>query len=153
MAELPRFGVGILIVRQGKILLGQRLGSHGEGCWSAPGGHLEPGESVEQCARRETLEETGLQLGSIMRGPWSEDYFPRQQKHYLTMMVVARPLPGEPHRLEPDKCAGWQWFSPDTLPAPLFAPLEGLARDQGKTLAALIARINREDDITVSGKI
>lgn len=46
----PQVGVGVLILRDGKVLLGRRKGSHGAGCWSAPGGHLEFGEVVEDCA-------------------------------------------------------------------------------------------------------
>ncbi len=37
----PQVGVGVLILRDGKVLLGRRKGSHGAGCWSAPGGHLD----------------------------------------------------------------------------------------------------------------
>ncbi|GAB80821.1 nucleotide triphosphate diphosphatase NUDT15 [Shimwellia blattae] len=142
MNTLPRIGVGVLIIRDGKILLGKRTGSHGAGCWSAPGGHLEPGESIEQCARRETAEETGLRLGPIFRGPWSEDHFPPSPgtpgRHYLTLMVVACCPRGTPERREPEKCTGWQWFPPEALPAPLFAPLAALAGSQGLALKALI---------------
>ena len=44
--------VGILVVRSGLILLGRRKGSHGAGTWSAPGGRMEYGETIEQAARR-----------------------------------------------------------------------------------------------------
>lgn len=143
MNEFPLTGVGVLIIRHGKILLGQRRGSHGAGCWSAPGGHLEPGETIGQCARRETREETGLTIRTMMRGPWSEDHFAERQKTYLTVMMVAACADGEPQRREPDKCAGWQWFSPDALPAPLFAPLQTLAADNGQALHALIEQFSR----------
>lgn len=65
----PQVGVGVLILRDGKVLLGRRKGSHGAGCWSAPGGHLEFGEAVEDCALREALEETGLALSDRQKNP------------------------------------------------------------------------------------
>ena len=53
-------GVGVIIVNpQGEILLGKRCGPHAP-FWSIPGGHLEAGETFEQCAQREIAEETGL---------------------------------------------------------------------------------------------
>lgn len=53
-------GVGVIIVNeQGEILLGKRCGKHAP-FWSIPGGHLDAGETFEQCAQREIAEETGL---------------------------------------------------------------------------------------------
>lgn len=124
----PRIGVGvgILVLRDGKILLGRRRGSHGAGTWSAPGGRLEYGESIEDCARRELLEETGLALGPCERGPTTSDVFDEVRQHFLTVFVIARHTLGEPATLEPDKCEGWQWFSWSAPPQPLFAPLASL---------------------------
>lgn len=119
-------GVGILVLRDGKLLLGRRRGSHGAGTWSAPGGRLEYGESIEDCARRELLEETGLVLGPCERGPTTSDVFDEVRQHFLTVFVVARHTLGEPATLEPDKCDGWLWFDGSALPQPLFAPLVSL---------------------------
>ena len=46
--KIPRVGVGVIVQRDGRILLGKRLGAHGEGTWALPGGHLEFGESVAE---------------------------------------------------------------------------------------------------------
>ncbi len=54
-----RVGVGIMIFKDGKVLMGRRKGSHGAGEYAFPGGHLDFGESFEDCAKRETLEEAG----------------------------------------------------------------------------------------------
>jgi 8-oxo-dGTP diphosphatase len=75
----PQVGVGVLIVENGRVLLGKRKGSDGAGTWSAPGGHLEFGETVEACARREVLEETGLQLQDLRLGPFTSNVF--EAKH------------------------------------------------------------------------
>ena len=121
--DAPSIGIGVLIVRDGAVLLGRRRGSHGAGSWAPPGGHLEPGESAEACARREAAEETGLALGAVEPGPWSLDTFAAEGKRYVTLFVVARGVAGEPVTLEPEKCDGWAWFPWTALPAPLFAPL------------------------------
>lgn len=127
----PNIGVGVLIIRHGKLLLGRRQGSHGAATWSAPGGHLEFGETPEQCARRETEEETGLRLNKVAAGRFVSDVFPEVGKHYITLFMVSRDAAGEPACREPEKCDGWKWFSPDALPSPLFAPLQTLIAQYG----------------------
>ncbi len=119
----PRVGVGVLVKQEGKVLLGQRKGSHGISTWGAPGGHLEFGESVEECAKRELLEETGLKIISSTLGPWVENVMEDRKKHYITLFMLVDRFEGEPKLLEPEKCAGWQWFPWNALPKPLFAPL------------------------------
>lgn len=123
---VPRIGVGVILMRAGRVLLGERSGAHGAGSWALPGGHLEFGECVEDCARRETLEETGLTLLNLRRGPWSNDIFEAEGRHYVTLFMLADAGPGEPQRLEPAKCRGWQWHEWSALPQPLFAPLATL---------------------------
>ena len=124
----PLVGVGVLILRDGRLLLGQRQGSHGADTWAPPGGHLEFGESIEACARREVLEETGLQLGDIRAAPYTNDIFATERKHYVTLFVVATAPNGEPQVLEPHKSRSWQWFDWSQLPEPLFLPLANLRR-------------------------
>jgi 8-oxo-dGTP diphosphatase len=62
-----RVGVGVIIERDGKILLGLRKSEHGEGRWGFVGGHLEHGESPEDCVRREAREEIGAELENLKR--------------------------------------------------------------------------------------
>lgn len=132
----PKIGVGVLIVREGKLLLGRRLGSHGAESWSAPGGHLEFGETPEACAQREVLEETALIVGKTSRVTFTNDFFNEEKKHYVTLFLLAEEFSGTPERCEPEKCAGWAWFAADELPQPLFAPLATL-HQQGELLPLL----------------
>lgn len=122
----PSVGVGAIILRNGLVLLGQRVGSHGAGTWALPGGHLEFGETVEQCAAREVREETGLELPGFKAAPYTNDFFASDSKHYVTLFVVAESHEGEPAVLEPDKCLGWHWFRWSKLPDLLFQPLQTL---------------------------
>jgi len=124
--EQARVGVGVLVVRAGKILLGLRRGSHGAGTWALPGGHLEFGESPADCASRELLEETGLMCRSFTHGPFTNHVFQMERKHYVTLFVIAHGVKGEPQIREPEKCASWAWFTWEALPQPLFPPLHSL---------------------------
>jgi 8-oxo-dGTP diphosphatase len=58
----PIVGVGVVIIRDGKILLERRKNEPGRGKWSIPGGIVKLGESLEQTVMRETREETGLSV-------------------------------------------------------------------------------------------
>lgn len=126
----PQIGVGVVVVKQGKVLLGKRKGSHGEGEWSFAGGHLEFGESVEGCASRELAEEAGLQAISLQLGPWTEDVM-EIDKHYITIFAFVHTFEGEPKLLEPHKCEGWEWFDWNSLPSPLFMPIRSLIKKLG----------------------
>ena len=122
----PRVGVAVILLRDGKVLLGKRLGSLGNGTWALPGGHLEFGESIEDCARREVLEETGLMIGALQRGPYFSNVFAAERSHYVTLFLIAEEVHGEAQALEPEKCAQWFWFHWSALPVPLFPSLQHL---------------------------
>ena len=115
----PQVGVGVFVFKEGKILLGKRKGSHGLGSWGTPGGHLEFGESVEDCAKRELLEETGLTALSIETGRWSNAVIDGN-KHYVNFFAIVDRFEGDLQILEPHKCEEWKWFPKESLPCPLF---------------------------------
>jgi len=124
----PKVGVGVWIVKDGKVLLGKRKNAHGDGSWSAPGGHLEWFETPEECARRETTEETGIEIANLRNATFTNDIFEDEDKHYITLAVTADWFSGEPQVLEPDRCERWEWFGWDELPEPLFLPLQNLLK-------------------------
>ncbi len=126
--DRPKIGVGVIILKDGKVLIGKRKSSHGEGTWLFPSGHLEFGESIEKCAKRETLEECGVKIKNIISGPFTNDIFMEQKKHYITLFVVCDYNGGEPKTLEPNKLDSWEWISWEEIPKPLFLPIENLIK-------------------------
>lgn len=123
-----RVGVGVIVVKDNALLLGKRTGSHGAETWAPPGGHLDFGETPDECAKRELLEETGLVAFNCTQGPWSNDYFQIENKHYITLFMLVNEFSGEPQVLEPEKCLEWRYFPLANLPQPLFLPLDSILR-------------------------
>jgi 8-oxo-dGTP diphosphatase len=128
MNEIVRVGVGVLLLKDTAILLGKRKNAHGEGAWGPPGGKLEFGESFIECAQREVFEETGLHIPEFFQGPITNDIFTAENKHYVSIFMLAQWRAGEPCVMETDKCEKWQWCQWNNLPAPLFLPLENLVK-------------------------
>jgi 8-oxo-dGTP diphosphatase len=118
----PKVGVAALIYRDGKVLMTKRHGSHGAGTWSVPGGHLEFGESWEECIKRETMEEVGVEISNIQFLEATNDIFESEGKHYVTIWLTADWVANEPESKEPEKIIGVEWSDLNNLPSPLFEP-------------------------------
>jgi 8-oxo-dGTP diphosphatase len=118
--ERPKVGIGVMVIKNGKYLFGQRKGSHGAGEYAPPGGHVEYMETFEQTAKREVKEEAGIEIENIRFLSLSNEkqYKP---KHHVNIGLIADWKSGEPQVLEPDKMIGWDWYDLDQLPQPLFA--------------------------------
>ena len=59
---VPRVGVGAITIKDGKVLLVKRGIEPSKGLWAIPGGTLKLGETLQECAAREILEETGITI-------------------------------------------------------------------------------------------
>lgn len=119
MEQKPRVGVGIMIFKEGKVLLGKRKGSHGEGEYAFPGGHLEYMESFSDCAKRETKEECGIDIKNI-KFQFLANVVKYAPKHYVHIGLIAEWDNGNPEILEPEKCESWLWYDMGDLPEPIF---------------------------------
>ena len=113
--------VGVLILKDKKILLGKRKGSHGTGEYSCAGGHLEFGESFEECATREVLEETGVKIKNI-RFLSVVNVFKHENRQDTVINLASDWESGEPKTDPNEKIGDWQWYSLDELPEPMFYP-------------------------------
>ena len=125
MGEKPRVGTAILITKGDKVLLMKRKGPHGTGTWSTPGGHLDFGETPEDCAAREAKEEVGVDVVDIRFRSVTNDLFEASGRHYITVWMEGKPL-GEPFIASKREVEEIGWFHWDALPQPLFLPLENL---------------------------
>lgn len=111
----PKLAVAIVIVREGKVLMGLRAdGTRQSGKWSIPAGFVDRGESVEDAAVREMAEETGLRitLGPVLK-IISGKGEPVVLLVYPAVSVEGTPVVG-------DDLAELGWFSPDSLPELAF---------------------------------
>jgi len=119
--QRPKVGIGVMIFKNGKVLLGKRKNTHGAGEYAWPGGHLEYMESFEDCAKREVAEEAGIKITNVrfLRLMNLKGY----NKHYTDIGLMADWENGEPKVMEPDKCEGWDWYDINNLPQPLFRPV------------------------------
>ncbi len=114
----PLVGVGVVFVRQDRVFLARRQGAHGEETWASAGGHLEWGETLEECARREALEELGVTVGGLQFLCISNII--AYGRHYVDVEFLGDIGDQEPQLAEPEAFSEFGWFSLDDLPEPLF---------------------------------
>ena len=116
-----RFPVDVLIIarRNGKILLTERAGGiYMAGYWAVPGGKVEAGETVEQAAVRELVEEVGIQVNAAdVRFVGVTHHRPPHGDSRVGFAFLADvPADVEPVNQEPDKCSSLAWVDPADLP-------------------------------------
>ena len=128
MGKRPLIGVAVIVIKDGRVLLGKRKNAHGADTWAFPGGHLEFNESITDCAAREVFEETGLSIKNLRCGPYTNDIFAAENKHYVTLFVLADHDSGTPEVKEPHKCEKWQWSPWPPGLKPLFVPIQNLLK-------------------------
>lgn len=138
MENRPKVGLGVCIIKNNKVLLGKRKGAHGSGCWCFPGGHLEFKESWEECAKKETFEETSLKIKNIKFITATNDIFELENKHYITIYMLAKYDSGILRLMEPEFCEKWEWFDLNKLPQPLFIPFQNLLKSDFNPFKSLL---------------
>lgn len=117
--KYPKVGISVMIMKDDLVLLGKRKGSHGSGEYAFTGGHLEYMESFEDCAKRETLEESGIKIKNI-KFQLLMNLLQFVPKHYVHIGMIAEWESGDPVNLEPDSCEGWGWYDINNLPEPML---------------------------------
>jgi len=96
----PIVGIGIVVLKPDAVLLVRRGKAPSFGHWALPGGGQELGETAEECARRELIEETGLTVGALHLAA-NVDSIHRDERgrirfHYTIIDFAAAWASGEP---------------------------------------------------------
>ena len=132
MEKQVRVGIGVLVFDlAGKAVLIKRIGSHGEGTWAPPGGHLDFCETVVEAGKREVKEEIGIVAGNIKILGFTEDFFEKEGKHYITVWLKGDWLSGELKKSDRE-FSEIGLFDLKKLPAPLFTTFKNFV--DGKLL-------------------
>jgi ADP-ribose pyrophosphatase YjhB (NUDIX family) len=121
--QLPKLGVSASVWRDGRVLLVQRA-KPPVGIWAFPGGHVEPGERLEEAAARELHEETGMTahfhglagLYDVIR----RDAAGLVTVHYVIACFAGLAGPGEP--VAASDAMAVAWADPDSLGGYALAP-------------------------------
>lgn len=135
MRNVVRAGIGVMLIKDNKILLGKRHEDpekakselHGEGTWTFPGGKMNFGEGIFEAARREVLEETGIVVKTLKIISIGNEIV--RDAHFITIGLLAIDFEGEPKILEPEEIIEWRWFSFDNLPEKIYPPTKKIIRN------------------------
>ena len=100
----------VAIVREGKVLLIKRAFAPYQHLWTLPGGRIEPGETIEQCAIREIREEVSLTIRNprpVMVQALGKD------QAFLLAVFATRDFSGQ-LRVS-DEVSDHQWVDPSAI--------------------------------------
>ncbi len=133
----PGVGIGAMILKNNKVLLGKRHSDsdkadselHGEGTWTMPGGKLHFGEGFKDAVYREVFEETGIKINKENLKFVSVTNDIVKDAHFVTIGFLCEDFEGEPKVMEPDEITEWKWFELDNLPSPIFFPSEKILKN------------------------
>lgn len=135
-------GTCLFVFRDNKLLMERRSDN---GLWGLPGGSMEPGETLEECARRELFEETGinaidLEFFHTFSGPELHHFYPNGDEAYIvTTAFVTSNFEGEP-RAADDESFEMRFFELNDLPQDLNPPTKAVLK---KLLESDLAKAKR----------
>jgi 8-oxo-dGTP pyrophosphatase MutT (NUDIX family)/Ser/Thr protein kinase RdoA (MazF antagonist) len=142
-APILQCGASVIIVNgDGKILLQKR---HDNGCWGFHGGAVELGEAVEEAARRELFEETGIVAGSlklfgVFSGEDTRYVYPNGDEVFnVDIVYICRDFSGE-LKAEPGEVDELRYFDLDDLPDNITPPQRGAFNEYARREKTAVAK-------------
>ena len=109
--DSPKVGVGALVFHNNRVLLIKRGKSPSKGMWTVPGGRLELGESLQEAAEREVLEETSVTVKAenplYIFDMVAKDDNGRIKYHFVIVDIAAQYIEGDPKPGDDAADAGW----------------------------------------------
>jgi len=122
-----------LVFRHGKLLITQRpAGSHLAGLWEFPGGKREPGETFEDCLRRELMEELGMEVTVGQLLETITHTYPEKTVHLRFHRCA-----WQQHEPQALGCAAFAWITRDQLDNYPFPAADARLLDKLRTTPAL----------------
>jgi 8-oxo-dGTP diphosphatase len=120
--------VAVVVTHGQRILFGRRRACDGSFEWQLPGGWIEAGESPQQAACREVLEETGLELRDPRFIGITSNVF-STHSHSISLYYEAECVNQDSLNVAlSEKCQDWEWRQWATLTGDLFLPLRLLRK-------------------------
>jgi len=115
-------GAGAIIVdKQGRLFLARRSAKakNERGLWEFPGGSVEFGETLAETLRREMREEFGVEIAVGELLDVVDHILKEEGQHWISPTFLCTITSGEPHIMEPEKCAEIGWFRTNEIPKEL----------------------------------
>jgi 8-oxo-dGTP diphosphatase len=125
-----KIGCEVFLINNNSVLLGKRKNCYGEGMWALPGGHLEYGETITDCAKRELIEELGITALELKLISIIENI--DERGHYVHISFLLERFVGEIQCMEPDLCYEWKFFDIFNLPENIFKPHQNIFKNYFK---------------------
>ncbi len=114
--EQQKIGTCVIVLDEGKknVLLGKRLNSYKAGMLGLPGGRVEAKEPLDECGKREVLEETSIEINNLTYVGVIREL--QGESSFIHFAFFSSDHTGNPQLLEPEKCESWEWYPLDALP-------------------------------------
>lgn len=141
--DRPKIGMGVYILNEKfELLLTLRKNTVAAGKWCPPGGHLEYGEEPAEGAKREAMEEVGIEVAEAELWAVVNNIMKDPDRHYVNLDFFANKWSGEARNVEPEKCEQIEWFGLNNLPENIMEPLVNFLKSNPKCFCKSGKKLN-----------